>query len=306
MKEPDYPRDLCGYGADIPHARWPGKARIALQFVVNYEEGGENCILHGDVASEAFLSEIVGAAAYTGQRHMNMESIYEYGARAGFWRLHRLFTEREIPLTVFGVAMALQRNPAVVAAMQEAGWEIATHGYRWIDYQAVAESVEREHLQQAIAIHEAVCGARPEGWYLGRCSEATHRLVAEEGGFVYNADSYADDLPYWDYSHGNAQLMVPYTLDANDMRFATPQGFNTGEQFFGYLKDSFDVLYAEGQVRPKMMSIGLHCRLAGRPGRAAAVERFLDYVATKDYVWIAKRIDIARHWKQEHPAKVLT
>jgi putative urate catabolism protein len=304
MKKTDYPRDLCGYAADIPHAGWPGNARIALQFVVNYEEGGENCILHGDAASEAFLSEIVGASPYTGRRHMNMESIYEYGARAGFWRLHRLFTGRKIPLTVFGVAMALQRNPAVVAAMQEADWEIATHGYRWIDYQFVEEAVEREHLWQAIAIHEGVCGTRPEGWYLGRCSEATHRLVAEEGGFVYNADSYADDLPYWDHSHGEAQLMVPYTLDANDMRFATPQGFNTGEQFFGYLKDTFDVLYAEGQDKPKMMSVGLHCRLAGRPGRTAAVERFLDYVATKDYVWIAKRVDIARHWRHKHPAKV--
>jgi putative urate catabolism protein len=303
MKKPDYPRDLRGYGADIPQANWPANARIALQFVVNYEEGGENCILHGDAASEAFLSEIVGAAPYPGQRHMNMDSIYEYGSRAGFWRLHRIFTERNVPLTVFGVAMALQRNPAIVAAMHEAGWEIASHGYRWIDYQSIEESVERDHLQKAVEIHASVCGARPEGWYLGRCSPATHRLVAAEGGFAYNADSYADDLPYWDYSHGDPQLMVPYTLDANDMRFATAQGFNTGEQFFNYLKESFDVLYAEGQETPKMMSVGLHCRLAGRPGRAAAVIRFLDYVASKDRVWIARRIDIARHWHQEHPAK---
>jgi len=298
-----YPRDLRGYSGKYPDPHWPGGARIALQFVINYEEGGENCILHGDAASEAFLSEIVGASAYPGQRHMNMESIYEYGSRAGFWRLHRLFTERHLPVTVFGVAMALQRNSLVVSAMKAAGWEIASHGYRWIDYQAIAESVEREHLRQAIAVHESVCGVRPSGWYLGRCSPATHRLVAEEGGFVYNADSYADDLPYWDYQHGKAQLMVPYTLDANDMRFATPQGFNSGQQFFEYLKDTFDVLYAEGADQPKMMSVGLHCRLAGRPGRAAAVERFLDYVATKEKVWVARRIDIANHWRKRFPAE---
>lgn len=299
-----YPRDLRGYSGKYPDAHWPGGARIALQFVINYEEGGENCILHGDAASEAFLSEIVGASAYPGQRHMNMESIYEYGSRAGFWRLHRLFTARRLPVTVFGVAMALQRNPPVVAAMKAAGWEIASHGYRWIDYQAIAESVEREHLRQAIAVHESVCGERPLGWYLGRCSPATHRLVAGEGGFVYNADSYADDLPYWDYQYGKAQLMVPYTLDANDMRFATPQGFNSGQQFFEYLKDTVDLLYAEGADQPKMMSVGLHCRLAGRPGRAAAVERFLDYVATKEKVWIARRIDIASHWHKYFPAEI--
>jgi putative urate catabolism protein len=234
---------------------------------------------------------------------MNMESIYEYGSRAGFWRLHRLFTERKLPVTVFGVAMALDRNPAVVAAMKSARWEIASHGYRWIDYQSVEEPIEREHLRKAIAIHEALCGERPQGWYLGRCSPATHRLVAEEGGFVYNADSYADDLPYWDYSYATPQLMIPYTLDVNDMRFATPQGFNSGDQFFSYLKDSFDLLYAEGEDKPKMMSVGLHGRLAGRPGRAAAVERFLDYVAAKERVWIARRIDIAKHWLQYHPAK---
>jgi putative urate catabolism protein len=302
-KGDNYPRDLSGYGGNYPDAAWPGGARIALQFVINYEEGGENCILHGDAASEAFLSEIVAAPAYSGQRHMNMESIYEYGSRAGFWRLHRMFTERNLPLTVFGVAMALQRNPAVVAAMQAAQWEIATHGYRWIDYQTVGESIEREHLKTAIEVHRSVCGERPRGWYLGRCSPATHRLVAEEGGFVYNADSYADDLPYWDYSYQTPQLMVPYTLDANDMRFATPQGFNCGEQFFSYLKDSFDLLYAEGANKPKMMSVGLHCRLAGRPGRAAAVQRFLDYVAATDRVWFARRIDIASHWRRCHPAE---
>ncbi|MDH4047208.1 MAG: allantoinase PuuE [Gammaproteobacteria bacterium] len=303
MKKESYPRDLRGYAGNVPHAGWPDGARIAVQFVINYEEGGENCILHGDAASEAFLSEIVGATAYKDQRHMNMESIYEYGSRAGFWRLHRLFTARDMPVTVFGVAMALQRNPPVVAAMKEAGWEIATHGFRWIDYQFVDETVERQHMQQAISIHSSVCGERPLGWYLGRCSPATHRLVAENGGFVYNADSYADDLPYWDYSYRKPQLMLPYTLDANDMRFATPQGFNSGEQFFAYLKDTFDVLYAEGDTKPKMMSVGLHCRLAGRPGRAAAVEKFLDYVSSRDRVWIAKRIDIANHWLRKHPAE---
>lgn len=299
MSERDYPRDLHGYGADVPDARWPGGARLALQFVINYEEGAENCVLHGDAASEAFLSEIVGAQPIRAQRHMNMESIYEYGARAGFWRLHRLFTARGLPVTVFGVAMALQRNPAVVAAMLDADWEIASHGYRWIDYQDVDEATERAHLRKAIAIHNEVCGARPQGWYLGRCSPRTHGLVAAEGGFLYNADSYADDLPYWDYSYAEPQLMVPYTLDANDMRFATPQGFNAGQQFYDYLKDSFDVLYAEGS---RMMSVGLHCRLAGRPGRAAALARFLDYVDAHDGVWVARRIDIATHWRTQHPA----
>lgn len=300
MSDSDYPRDLRGYGAAPPHPAWPGDARIAVQFVVNFEEGGENCVLHGDDASEAFLSEIVGAEPYEGQRHMNMESIYEYGSRAGFWRLHRIFTDRGIPVTVFGVAMALARNPQVVDAMWEGSWEIASHGYRWIDYQFVDESVEREHLAKAIRIHHEATGERPLGWYLGRCSPASHRLVAEEGGFRYNADSYADDLPYWDRSFDKPQLMVPYTLDANDMRFATPQGFNAGPQFFDYLKDTFDVLYAEGETQPKMMSVGLHCRLAGRPGRAAAVERFLDYIGAKDKVWIARRIDIAEHWWEHH------
>lgn len=300
MNDEKYPRDLCGYGGKPPDARWPKGARLAVQFVINYEEGAENCVLHGDIASEAFLSEIVGAEPIHAQRHMNMESIYEYGARAGFWRLQRLFTEREMPVTVFGVAMALQRNPAVVAAMQAANWEIASHGYRWIDYQGVDEAAEREHLKKAIEIHTAVTGERPQGWYLGRCSPQTHRLVAEEGGFSYNADCYSDDLPYWDYSYDQPQLMVPYTLDANDMRFATPQGFNSGQQFYDYLKDSFDILYAEGS---RMMSVGLHCRLAGRPGRAAALARFLDYVAQHEGAWVARRIDIATHWRKLYPAK---
>ncbi len=296
----EYPRDLRGYGSRIPDANWPDDARIAVQFVINYEEGAENCVLHGDAASEAFLSEMIGAHPIENQRNMNMESLYEYGARAGFWRLHRLFCERDFPVTVFGVAMALERNPDAVAAMRAANWEIASHGYRWIDYQSVDEATEREHLQKAIDIHTDETGERPLGWYLGRCSPRSHRLIAEDGGFVYNADSYSDDLPYWDYSHATPQLMVPYTLDANDMRFATPQGFNSGQQFYDYLKDSFDVLYAEGS---RMMSIGLHCRIAGRPGRSAALARFLDYVAEHEDVWIARRIDIAYHWRERHPAR---
>lgn len=295
----EYPRDLRGYGSRVPDASWPDGARIAVQFVINYEEGAENCVLHGDAASEAFLSEMIGAKPLANQRHMNMESLYEYGARAGFWRLHRLFGERDLPVTVFGVAMALERNPEAVAAMQAANWEIASHGYRWIDYQTVDAATEREHLQKAIEIHTDVTGERPLGWYLGRCSPRSHRLIAENGGFVYNADSYSDDLPYWDHSHATPQLMVPYTLDANDMRFVTPQGFNSGQQFYDYLKDSFDVLYAEGS---RMMSIGLHCRIAGRPGRTAALARFLDYVAEHDDVWIARRIEIANHWRERHPA----
>lgn len=296
----EYPRDLRGYGQQPPAADWPGAARTAVQFVVNYEEGAENCILHGDSASEAFLSEIVGAEAIEGQRHMNMESMYEYGARAGFWRLHRLFSGQNIPVTVFGVAMALQRNPEAVAAMQSANWEIASHGYRWVDYQFIDEATERKHLREALQIHTQVTGERPAGWYLGRCSPQSHRIAAEDGEFVYNADTYADDLPYWDYSFDTPQLMVPYTLDANDMRFATAQGFNSGQQFFDYLKDSFDVLHAEGG---RMMSIGLHCRLAGRPGRTAAVARFLDYVMSQDDAWIATRLDIANHWRERHPPK---
>jgi len=300
MKDSIYPRDMRGYGRQPPDADWPDGARTAVQFVINFEEGGENCVLHGDAASEAFLSEIVGAEPIQGQRHMNMESLYEYGSRAGFWRLYRLFTERALPATVFGVAMALERNLEAVAAMQEADWEIASHGYRWIDYQFVDEATERRHLKRAIAMHEKITGERPAGWYLGRCSPNSHRIAAEAGGFEYSADSYADDLPYWDYTFANPQLMVPYTLDANDMRFATPQGFNSGQQFFDYLKDSFDTLHAEGG---RMMSVGLHCRLAGRPGRAAAVARFLDYVAAANGAWVTTRVLIARHWRERHPAK---
>jgi putative urate catabolism protein len=296
-----YPRDMIGYGENPPHPHWPGEARLALQFVINYEEGAENSVLHGDPAAESFLSEIIGAQPIIGARHMNMESLYEYGSRAGFWRLHRTFTSRRLPVTVYAVAMALERNPPAVAAMTAAGWEIASHGYRWIDYQQVPEDVEHEHLARAIAIHTRATGERPLGWYLGRCSPNTRRLVAEEGGFVYNADSYADDLPYWDTTYGKSQLIVPYTLDANDMRFATAQGFNSGDQFFAYLKDTFDVLYGEGESAPRMMSVGLHCRLAGRPGRTAALERFLDYALAHQRVWITRRIDIARHWVATHP-----
>ena len=297
----DYPRDMIGYGRQTPDPQWPGNARIAVQFVVNYEEGGENCILHGDKASEAFLSEIVGAPALEGVRHMNMESIYEYGSRAGFWRLHRLFTGRGIPVTVFGVAMALERNPDAVAGMLEADWEIASHGYRWIDYQYISEAEEREHLAHAIEIHTRVTGSRPLGWYTGRTSPDTRQLVLEDGGFLYDTDSYADDLPYWvEGVNDKPHLVIPYTLDANDMRFATNQGFNSGDQFFTYLKDTFDTLYAEGETSPKMMSVGLHCRLAGRPGRAAALARFLDYVQSQDRVWICRRLDIARHWHEHH------
>lgn len=298
MAAKDYPRDMCGYGQRPPQAGWPDGARIAVQFVINYEEGGENCVLHGDAESESFLSEIVGAVPIEGQRHMNMESIYEYGSRAGFWRLHRMFTERDLPVTVFAVAMALERNPEAVAAMHSSSWEIASHGYRWVDYQFVDEATEREHFRKAMEIHERETGERPAGWYLGRCSPNSHRIASEEGDFVYNSDTYCDDLPYWDRSFATPQLMVPYTLDANDMRFATPQGFNSGQQFLDYLKDSFDVLHAEGG---RMMSIGLHCRLAGRPGRAAALGRFLDYVTAHDDVWVATRLDIAKHWRANHP-----
>ncbi|MFL5192699.1 MAG: allantoinase PuuE [Microvirga sp.] len=303
MPETSYPRDLVGYGRNPPHPRWPNGARICVQFVINYEEGGENNILHGDRASEAFLSEIVGAQPWLGQRHMSIESIYEYGSRAGVWRLWRMFTERNLPVTVYGVATALRRNPEAVAAMKEANWEIASHGLKWIDYRDFSVEEERAHMKEAIRIHTEVTGERPLGWYTGRTSEHTNRLVAEEGGFLYSADSYADDLPYWEQHGDRQQLIVPYTLDANDMRFATPQGFNSGDQFFAYLKDSFDTLYTEGETSPKMMSVGLHCRLAGRPGRAAALARFLDYIGSHENVWVARRIDIAHHWiRHHHPA----
>ncbi len=298
-----YPRDMVGYGANPPHPRWPGEARVAVQFVVNYEEGGENNILHGDAASEAFLSEIIGAAAWPGQRHMNMESIYEYGSRSGFWRLWRLFKSFDYPVTVFGVATALARNPDAVAAMKEADWEIASHGLKWIEYKDFAIQDERDHMERAIKIHDEVTGERPLGWYTGRSSVHSLDLVIEEGGFLYSSDSYADDLPYWVAADDSHHLVVPYTLDANDMRFATPQGFNSGDQFFSYLRDSFDTLYAEGAEAPKMMSVGLHCRLAGRPGRAAALARFLDYIADHDQVWVCRRIDIARHWHEHHTPK---
>jgi OHCU decarboxylase len=301
MTEQAYPRDLAGYGRTPPFADWPNGARVALQFVINYEEGGENNILHGDAASEAFLSEIVGAAPWPGQRHMNMESIYEYGSRAGFWRLHRMFTERAMPVTVYAVATAMRRNPEPVAAMNEAGWEIATHGYKWIDYRDVPAEVEARDIAEAIHIHTAIAGSRPLGFYQGRSSINTIPLAMAEGGFLYCADSYADDLPYWIEGPNGPQLVVPYTLDSNDMRFAAAQGFNSGDQFYTYLKDSFDTLYAEGATAPKMLSIGLHCRLVGRPGRAASLARFLDYVSAHDKVWVATRLDIARHWIRKHP-----
>ncbi|MEH3119957.1 MAG: allantoinase PuuE [Methylorubrum populi] len=297
-------RDMIGYGRNVPQADWPGGARLAVQIVLNYEEGGENCLLHGDAASEAFLSEIVGAAPWPGMRHMNMESLYEYGARAGFWRLWRLFTERRVPVTVFGVATALARNPEAVAAMREAEWEIASHGLKWIDHRDMPRAEEAAQMDAAIRLHEAVTGAAPLGWYTGRSSVNTLELGLERG-FAYLADAYADDLPYWLYGRAGTGLVVPYTLDANDMRFATAQGFNTGDHFFTYLRDTFDALYAEGATAPKMMSVGLHCRLVGRPGRIAALTRFLDHVAAHDGVWLARRIDIARHWTARHPAETL-
>jgi allantoinase len=291
-------RDLVGYGPTPPDPRWPGGARVAVQFVVNYEEGAENSILHGDKGSEAFLSEMVGAASHP-DRAMAMESLYEYGGRAGFWRLHRILAERGLPVTVFGVARAMEMNPAAVEAMLAAEWEIASHGLRWIDYQYVPEAVERAHIAEAIALHTRLTGGRPLGWYQGRTSPNTARLVVEEGGFLYDADSYADDLPYWDRKHGKAQLIVPYTLDANDMKIVAYNGFTEGEQFFRYLRDTFDQLREEGG---RMMSVGLHGRIAGRPGRARALARFLDHVIAGGDAWVARRIDIARHWMEVHPA----
>ncbi len=295
-----YSRDMRGYGETTPDPKWPGGARIAVQIVMNYEEGGENSIEHGDAASEAFLSEIIGAQPWPGKRHWNMESIYDYGARAGFWRLYRML--RDLPITVYGVATALERGPEQVAAMQAAGWEIATHGLKWIDYKDVPREVEAEHIARAVELHRQITGERPYGFYQGRTSMNTVELGCEEGGFAYLADTIADDLPYWHVHKGRPQLMVPYTMDANDMRFSSGQGFGTGVEFFDYLRDSFDVLYAEGQAgAPKMMSIGLHCRLAGRPGRAMAIQRFLDHARAHDGVWFATRLDIARHWAETHP-----
>ena len=309
----NYPRDMIGYGPKPPHAQWPNQARVALQFVLNYEEGGENNVLHGDAGSETFLSEIIGAASFS-NRHMSMESLYEYGSRAGLWRLLRMFEERKLPLTVFGVSMALKRHPEAVAAFRSLGHEIACHGLRWITYQNMDEATERAHMSEAVDIIREMTGSAPQGWYTGRDSPNTRRLVMEHGGFRYDSDHYGDDLPFWqkvNYTDADGkaatapQLILPYTLDTNDMRFAAAQGFNSGTQFFDYLKDAFDVLYAEGDPnglnRPKMLSIGLHCRIAGRPARAASLARFLDYVQGHDKVWITRRIDIADHWRAIHP-----
>ena len=300
-----YPRDLVGYGRNPPHAQWPNQARIALQFVLNYEEGGENAVLHGDAGSEQFLSELFNAASYPA-RHMSMEGIYEYGSRAGVWRLLREFEKRNLPLTVFGVSMALQRHPELTAAFKELGHEIACHGWRWIHYQGLDEATEREHMRIGMDIIQQLTGERALGWYTGRDSPNTHRLVADYGGFEYDADYYGDDLPFWmkvRKTNGEVvpQLIVPYTLDTNDMRFALPQGFSQGDDFFTYLRDSFDMLYAEGETSPKMLSIGMHCRLLGRPGRFLALQKFLDHVQSHERVWICRRVDIARHWKQVHP-----
>ncbi len=296
-----YDRDLIGYGRRPPDPRWPGGARLALQIVVNYEEGGERCILHGDAESEAFLQEVVGMQPLRGVRNLQVESMYEYGSRVGFWRLMRIFAERRLPISVFAVGMALERHPEAAAAIVEAGHEVVSHGWRWIDYQFVDEAVEREHIRLAVESLQRVTGRRPLGWYTGRLSPNTRRLVVEEGGFLYDSDAYNDDLPYWVTVGGKPHLVVPYTLDNNDMKFGTPQGFSTGEDFFTYLRDAFDTLYAEGAETPRMMSVGLHTRLAGRPGRAAALCRFLDHVQRHDRVWICRRIDIARHWMREHP-----
>ncbi len=296
-----YPRDMIGYGANPPDAAWPGGAKIAVSLVLNYEEGGENNILHGDAASEAFLSDIPGAAPWPGQRHWNMESIYEYGARAGFWRLHRLFTSMDIPVTIYGVATALARSPEQVAAMKAADWEIASHGLKWVEHRDMPEDEERRQIAEAIRLHTEVVGSRPTGWYTGRCSVNTVRLTAE-AGFDWISDTYDDDLPYWIEAGDRDQLVIPYTLEANDMRFATAPGYIEGEQFFTYLKDAFDELYREGaEGRAKMMSVGLHCRLIGRPGKIAGLRRFLEYAKGHEGVWFPRRIDIARHWAEAHP-----
>jgi putative urate catabolism protein len=297
----EYPRDLVGYGAKKPKVQWPEDSRIALQFVINYEEGSENCILHGDIASEAFLSEMIGGDSREGVRHMSMESFYEFGSRVGVWRLFNLFKEYEIPVTIFAVAMALQRNQNVAEAALKNNFELCSHGLRWIDYQYIPEEIEKEHLYEAIKIHTEITGERPLGWYTGRTSPNTRRLIAEEGGFLYDADDYSDELPFWSNIEENPHLVVPYSLDANDMRFAAPQGFNAGDQFFNYLKDSFDTLYQEGETSPKMMSVGLHCRIVGRPGRFQALKKFVEYAQSHDKVWFCRRIDIARHWRENHP-----
>lgn len=301
----NYPRDMKGYAGKPPHAQWPNNARIAVQFVLNFEEGGENHVLHGDAGSEQFLSDIIGAASFP-DRHMSMDSLYEYGSRTGFWRIHNEFQKRGLSMTVFGVAMALARNPEIVEAIKAADYDVVSHGWRWIHYQNLDEATERQHMHQAIEILEDLFGSKPIGWYTGRDSPNTRRLVAENGNFLYDSDYYGDDLPFWSEvacSNGSVKphLVVPYTLDANDMRFATAQGFNTAEQFYTYLKDSFDVLYEEGETAPKMMSIGMHCRLLGRPGRFKALQRFLDYVQQHDDVWICRRQDIAEHWVKTHP-----
>ena len=302
---PAYPRDMRGYGAHPPDARWPNGARIAVQFVLNYEEGAENSVLHGDAASETFLSDIMGAVPFEGARHMSMESLYEYGSRAGVWRVLKAFEQRKLPLTVFAVGMALERNPEVAAAFVEAGHEIASHGWRWINYHGVDEATQRQHIRLAVDAITRLTGVAPLGWYTGRDNPDTRRLVVEQGGFLYDSDSYADDLPYWTQVADKAHLVVPYTLETNDMRFAVSQGFNTGEHFFSYLRDTFEVLYAEAADAPKMMSIGLHCRLIGRPGRMAGLLRFLDYLETRERVWVCRRVDIARHWIANHPAATL-
>ena len=296
-----YPRDMIGYGSKEPKVVWPNNAKLALQIVLNYEEGGENNILHGDKHSETFLSEIIGAQAFK-DRHINMESIYEYGSRRGFWRLHKLFQEKKIPITIFGVAMALERNPEVCEAIKNGNYEVACHGWRWIDYQNVKKSTEKKDMKLAIKTIKKIFGKRPLGWYTGRCSPNTRDLVFEDGKFLYDSDSYSDDLPYWEYKKNKKQLIIPYTLDNNDMRFATNQGFNSGDQFYTYLKDSFDTLYEEGKTNPKMMSVGLHCRLIGRPGRIQSLKKFLDYALKFNDVWICKRIDIAKHWIKNYPS----
>lgn len=301
MTSSDYPRDMIGYGRTPPHPRWPQDARIAVQFVINYEEGAENNILHGDEAAEGYMAEASAIVPLPGRRNASVETMYEYGSRAGFWRLFRILAERNVPVTVYGVAMALARNPEAVAAMNEADWEIASHGYRWIDYQTMGVDEERRHLEKAIEVHTQATGSRPLGLFIGRGTIETQRLVAEEGGFRYSSDSYADDLPYWETKFSAPLLIIPYALDSNDMRFVTGTGFTCGDDFYSYLRDSFDLLYAEGETAPKMMNIGLHGRIVGRPGRAASLARFIDYVLEHDKVWLCRRIDIADHWNTHHP-----